>query len=76
MSAPPPPGSCPTLRLLLPDAVPGGMERLAGMIPGLRAAPLEIVIPLQELRAEEALALCLRCGVTCRGTRVEAAGAG
>jgi hypothetical protein len=67
----------PHLQLLLPDLSGFSYVQLAEALPGLRATPLGIDIPLIDLSPEEALAVCLRLGVTCRGTRVVAsAGAG
>jgi hypothetical protein len=62
----------PHLQLLLPDLSGLSSARLAEALPGLRATPLGIDIPLIDLGPEEALAVCLRLGVTCRGTRVVA----
>jgi hypothetical protein len=58
------------LELLFPDAGARALARLADALPGLRVTPIGLDIPLVELGAEEALAVCLRLGVTCRGTRV------
>jgi hypothetical protein len=67
----------PHLQLLLPDLSGFSYAQLAEALPGLRATPLGIDIPLIDLGPEEALAVCLRLGVTCRGTRVVASpGAG
>jgi hypothetical protein len=60
------------LQLLLPDLSAPGYARLAEVIPGLRATPIGLDIPLVDLGPEEALAVCLRFGVTCRGTRIVA----
>jgi len=65
------------LQLIFPEMSSHSYARLAEAIPGLSATPVGIDIPLVELGAEEALAVCLKLGVTCRGTRVVAsAGAG
>lgn len=64
------PAGAPLLRLILPDTDAAALARLGALVPGLRATPLGLEIPLGDLGAEEALALCLRCGVTCRGTSV------
>ncbi len=64
------------LQLILPDADTDAVARLAELIPGVHAFALGLEIPLVDLGAEEALALCLRCGVTCRGTRLVAASTG
>lgn len=65
------------LQLLLPELSGLSYTRLAEALPGLRATPVGLDIPLIDLGAEEALAVCLRLGVTCRGTRVVASpGAG
>lgn len=60
----------PRLRLILPEGEPGALARLHSLLPGLESTPLGLEIPLADLGAEEALAICLRTGVTCRGTRV------
>ena len=59
-----------TLRLFLLDAPPGGLDRLRSRIPELIPTPLGLEIPLAEWAPEEILALCLRCGVTARATRI------
>jgi hypothetical protein len=64
------------LQLLLPDVSGFSYARLAEALPGLRATPLGLDIPLIDLGPEEALAVCLRLGVTCRGTRVVAPSGG
>jgi hypothetical protein len=58
------------LQLLLPDLSEASSARLTAALPGLRATPLGIDIPLIDVGPEEALAVCLSLGVTCRGTRV------
>jgi hypothetical protein len=60
------------LQLLLPDLSALSYARLAQSLPGLRATTLGLDIPLVDLGPEEALAVCLRLGVTCRGTRIVA----
>jgi hypothetical protein len=58
------------LQLILPEVSSRSYARLAEALPGLRLTPIGLDIPLIDLGAEEALAVCLRLGVTCRGTRV------
>lgn len=65
------------LQLILPEISPLAYVRLAEAIPGLSATPIRLDIPLVDLGPEEAISVCLRFGVTCRGTRiVPAPGAG
>ena len=58
------------LRLFLPDGSPPALTALRTLEPGLRFTPLGFEIPLQDRAPEEVLALCLRCGITARATRV------
>lgn len=62
------PGSA--LRLLLPDGSPPALTKLRALEPELRLTPLGFDIPLHDRAPEEVLALCLRCGITARATRV------
>lgn len=58
------------LRLLLPEVPDRGLAELRALEPELRFIPLGFDIPLRDRAPEEVLALCLRCGITARATRV------
>jgi len=58
------------LQLLLPEGPPPALIALRSLEPGLRLTPLGFEIPLHDRAPEEVLALCLRCGITARATRV------
>jgi hypothetical protein len=58
------------LRLLLPEGPLPSLIELRLLEPGLRLTPLGFDIPLHDRAPEEVLALCLRCGITARATRV------
>lgn len=58
------------LRVFLPDAAPGGLDRLLARMPHSLRTPLGFDVPLADLMPEEVLSLCLRYGVTARATRI------
>jgi hypothetical protein len=58
------------LRLFLLEAPSPAVAALRAELPELIATPLGLEIPLRDHGPEEILALCLRCGVTARATRI------
>jgi hypothetical protein len=60
----------PVLRLLLPRASRPAIARLGRELAGAVRAPGRLDIPLGDRAPEEILAVCLRCGVTARGSRI------
>ena len=63
------PASQPVLKLFLLEPS-GAVAALRTLLPALVPIPLGLEIPLGDYRPEEILALCLRCGVTARATRI------
>jgi hypothetical protein len=62
--------SFPVLRLLEPRLSGPAFHRLRREIPGAARTRGALDLPLAEHSPEELLALCLRLGVTARGTRI------
>jgi hypothetical protein len=60
----------PVLRLLLPRLSSPALARLEREFPGAVLGSGILDVPLADRAPEEVLALCLRCGVTPRGSRV------
>ena len=58
------------LRLFLLEAPSPALDHLRQLLPELVPTPLGAEIPLGDRAPEEILALCLRCGVTARATRI------
>jgi len=66
--------SVPVLRLVAPRLSDPAFGRLRLELPGAVRAPGRLDLPLAEHGPEELIALCLRFGVTARGSRVVPAG--
>jgi hypothetical protein len=62
--------SVPVLRLVEPRLSDPLFGRLRRELPGAVRAPGRLDLPLTEHGPEELIALCLRCGVTARGSRI------
>jgi hypothetical protein len=62
--------TAPVLRLFLLDQPSPALARLRAVLPAHTVTPLGLEIPLGDHAPEEILALCLRCGVTARATRI------
>lgn len=58
------------LRVFLFDQAQAGLTRLRAELPDHVRTTLGLEIPLGDRAPEEILALCLRCGVTARATRI------
>ena len=66
--------SSPVLRLVLPSLSGPAFGRLLQELPGAVRGPGILDLPLAEHGPEELLALCLRFGVTARGSRIVGGG--
>jgi len=60
------------LRIFLPEGPAGSLDRLRRLFPGATLSATTLCVPLADQSPEAVLALCLRLGVTARGTTISA----